>query len=211
MEDDLALLAAWRDGDRQAGSKLLQGRIREITWFFRNKVANEADVADLVGQTFLGSVTSKDRFRGDASFRQFLYAVAHNTLRNYLRTRSKRDRELLDFAAVCVGDLLPRTPSSIQVHRRELRAFVDALRCIPLEDQIVLELKYFEGLAGGAIADVLGVAEGTVRSRLRRGLARLRAEVATALRSGGRETQMPTEDDLEAWAAAVRASREPSS
>jgi len=204
-EDDATLLDAWRAGDRAAGARLLERRVREMTWFFRNKVFNESDVADLVNQTFLACVTAKDRFRGDTSFRRFMYAVAQNTLREYLRQRAKRSREQLDFSEVCVQAIDPRSMSSIHAEREELQAFVHALRLLPLEDQTVLELKYFEGCSGSEIAERLGIPEGTVRSRLRRGLQRLRERIAEQLK--GRGEAVPTDAELEAWAAEIRVPR----
>lgn len=206
-DPDHALFVAWRDGDRDAGSKLLERRVREITWFFRNKVFDESDVADLVGQTFLGCVSARDRYRGETSFRRFLYTIAQNVLREYLRSKAKRAREKIDFTQVCVRDLNPRSPSSIQMHQRELRAFVDGLREVPIEDQIVLELKYFESLTGPEMAELLGIPEGTVRGRLRRGLERLRDRVHEGLRLGAEPSEPPSFEDLERWAAAVRAQR----
>jgi DNA-directed RNA polymerase specialized sigma24 family protein len=95
-----------------------------MTRFFRNKVCSEDDVAELVGQTFLGCTTGKDRYRGDASVRQFLYAIAHNVLRKYIRARYKRSSEHVDFAAVCVQDVEPASPSSIVAHKREAQSLV---------------------------------------------------------------------------------------
>jgi RNA polymerase sigma-70 factor (ECF subfamily) len=50
-----------------------------------------------------------------------------------------------------------------------------------VEDQVVLELMYFEGLSGSELAGVLGLPEGTVRGRLARGKQRLRERVAALL------------------------------
>jgi len=207
MDDDHELLLAWRSGDARAGSRLLARHIREITWFFRNKVFDESDVADLVSQTFLGCVRSRDRFRGETSFRRFIYAIAQNTLREYLRTRTKREREQIDFSQVCLNSLQPRSLSSIQTTQRELQAFVEALRDVPVDDQIVLELKYFEDLSGRELALALGIPEGTVRGRLSRGLQRLRECVRARLEIGGAPTEPPTTEALETWAAQIRAMR----
>jgi RNA polymerase sigma-70 factor (ECF subfamily) len=207
MQSDEDLLEAWRAGDRNAGSHLLARRVREITWFFRNKVLDESDVSDLVGQTFLGCVTSRDRFRGDTSFRRFIYSIAQNALREYLRAKTKRAREQLDFTQVCIRDLRPRSLSSIQTHKRELQALVEALRDVPIDDQIVLELKYFEGLSGRELGELLDVPEGTVRGRLSRGLDRLRQRVQARLHAGDPTAEPPSIEQLEAWATQLRAQR----
>lgn len=209
METDEHLLDAWRGGDRRAGSRLLDRRAREITWFFRNKVFDESAVPDLVSQTFLGCVTARDRFAGETSFRRFVYAIAHNVLREYLRTKAKRQREQLDFAQVCVHELSPHGVSSMVMQRAELAALVEGLRRVAVEQQVVLELKYLEGLKGREIAELLDIPEGTVKARLRRGLERLREQVRRQLSSRGGTASAVTVEDIEQWAATVRAMRGP--
>lgn len=211
VDPDGELLEAWRGGDRRAGSELLDRRAREITWFFRNKVFDEADVPDLVSQTFLGCVKARDRFEGQTSFRRFVYSIAHNVLREYLRTKAKRRREQVDFAQVCVHEIDPRSLSSMEMHRRELQAFVEGLRRVPIEHQVVLELKYFEDLTGREIAERLGQPEGTVKTRLRRGLELLRQRVGQRLALGTADRREPevSAEVLESWAAQVRAMRDP--
>lgn len=211
MSSDAELLQAWQGGDREAGNALVDRHFDAVTRFFRNKVCSEDDVAELVGQTFLGCTSGKDRFRGDASVRQYLYSIAHNVLRKYIRGRYKRQSEHLDFAAVCVQDLAPASPSSIVAHKREAQSLVQALREIPVEDQVVLELMYFEGLSGSELAEVLGLPEGTVRGRLARGKQRLRERVAALLAvaasTGGREQHASpavTPDQLDTWALELR-------
>lgn len=208
MRSDAELLSAWQAGDRDAGNALVDRYFDAMTRFFRNKVCSEDDVAELVGQTFLGCTTGKDRYRGDANVRQFLYAIAQNVLRKYIRGRYKRQSEGVDFAAVCVQDVEPASPSSIIAHKREAQSLVQALREIPVEDQVVLELMYFEGLSGSELAGVLGLPEGTIRGRLSRGKQRLREKVAALLARapglGDSATPAVTPEQLDTWAGELR-------
>lgn len=202
---DGELLGAWQAGDAAAGGAFVDRHFDAITRFFRNKVCSEDDVAELVGQTFLGCTASKDRWRGEAGARQFLYAIAGNVLRKYIRGRYKRKSEALDFAAVCVQDCEGASMSSIVAHLREARCLVQALREIAVEDQVVLELMYFEGLSGSEAAALLGVPEGTVRGRIARGRQRLRERVAALLASApAAQTVDVTPEQLEAWARELR-------
>ena len=206
VRSDVELLQAWQGGDREAGNTLVDRYFAAITRFFRNKVCGEDDVAELVGQTFLGCTTSKDRFRGDASVRQYLYSIAQHVLHKYIRARYKRRNELLDFASVCVQELEAASPSSIVAHKREAQSLVQALREIPVEDQVVLELMYFEGLSGSELAGVLGLPEGTVRGRLARGKQRLRDRVAALLARAPQAAQLPavSPEQLDVWALELR-------
>jgi RNA polymerase sigma-70 factor (ECF subfamily) len=96
-ETDADLLRAWADGNKSAGEQLFERHFEAIARFFRNKLTAEAQHEDLIQQTFLGCVEARDRFRGDASFRSFLFAIAHNQLGKHWRSR-RRDR--LDFPEV---------------------------------------------------------------------------------------------------------------
>ncbi len=205
MVSDRELLDAWRRGDRRAGSELVDRHIGSISRFFRNKVASPEDATDLVSQTFLAATSSKDRFRGETSVRRFLYAIAGNVLREYIRRKYKRRSEALDFESICVSDLDPASMSSIVMRKREARMFVRALREIPLGDQIVLELMYFEGLSGREIAELLAIPEGTVRGRLRRGKDRLRTRVEALLTATPSPVDSTvTVERLDDWARDVR-------
>ncbi|MEZ4450223.1 MAG: sigma-70 family RNA polymerase sigma factor [Nannocystaceae bacterium] len=201
---DWDLLDAWRRGDRQAGGALVDRHFAAISRFFRNKVTSEHDAADLVSQAFLACTEAKDVFRGETSFRRYVYAIAQNLLRGYIRKKHKRSSEEIDFEIVCVSDLDPSSMSSIMARRRESQLLVRALREIPIDFQIVLELSIFEDLTGKQIGELLGVPEGTVRGRLRLGKERLRARVAALARTPAEAESTLT--DLETWARDIRAS-----
>ncbi len=168
--DDAALHAAWRGGDRAAGELLFERHFEEIFRFFRSKVRGE--VNDLVQRTFLGCIESRDRFRGASSFRVFLFAIAKHELFHHYR--AQRKGAAIDFGVSSLADLAP-SPSSHARHRSERDALLEALGALPLDLQVALELHYWEELNGADLAVVLGIPEGTVRSRLRRGLESLRA------------------------------------
>lgn len=173
MSSDLALLSAWQTGDEQAGNTLFERHFDAIFKFFRNKVgAGAAD--DLVQQTFLACVTASSTFRGDASFRSYLFTIAKSKLYDYLRQR--RSSERLDPLEQSVADL-GESPSRYAAEREDRRLLEAALQRIPVELQIAIELFYFDELPAAEVAAVLGIPEGTVRSRVRRGLELLRSEV----------------------------------
>ncbi len=204
MRDDAELLVRWRDGDAAAGEALFVRRVGEVTRFFRNKVSDDAEVPDLVSATFLGLTTAKDGFRGDASVRRFLFQIASKVLHTHLRKRYKRAREQADFGTLCVAVLSPRSPSSMMMRERGRQAFVDGLRSLSLDDQIILELRYFEALRGPEIADALDLPEGTVRGRIARATARLTETVQRTLADAPGSRPLIDDAALEAWAREVR-------
>ena len=85
----------------------------------------------------------------------------------------------------------------------ETRLLVRGLRRIPMHYQIVLELNYFDGLDGPGIAALLGVAEPTVYTRLRRGRLRLQREVEQLADSS--DLAVSTVRGLDTWAGQIRA------
>lgn len=208
MESDEDLLGRWRGGDREAGDKLVDRYLGDVSRYLRNKVCNPDDAVDLVSQTFLACTAGKDRFRGDSSFRVYLYSIANNVLREYIRRRLKGRSEADDFESVCVGDLDPASPSSLIMDERRAQAFVDALRLIPLRDQIVLEHFYFANRSTAEIAELLGIPDATVRGRLMRARDRLRERVAQSLANtrapGLQPSSAPTHEELQSWASEVR-------
>jgi RNA polymerase sigma-70 factor (ECF subfamily) len=195
---DFELLDAWRAGDRAAGSTLFDRYFDGLFRFFRNKVTDGAD--DLVQQTFLACVQTRDRFRGDSSFRTYLFTAARSKLYDYLDHRRK-EGAAVDYGVTSCADL-GISPSSIVARNEQQRLLLLALRELPIDLQIALELYYFEQIRGPELAQVLGMPEGTVRSRLRRGLDLLRGRLHELAHSP--EAAVATLTDLDAWAAALR-------
>lgn len=196
--DDRALVEAWRAGDQRAGFQLFERYYDAIARFFHSKVAE--DGFDLVQKTFLGCVEGLPRFRGETSFRSYLFAIAYRQLCQHLRVRC-RERQRLDFAEVSIADLRPSAAAELG-HRQEVRLLRAAIRQIPVDAQVILELHYWEGVTTGEIAEILGIPPGTARTRLMR--ARQLLEVKM------RESSQPvalvesTVTGLERWAAELR-------
>jgi len=195
---DSELFRAWRGGDGNAGHQLFNRHFDAIYRFFRNKL--DTDVEDLVQRTFTACVEGRDRFREESSFRTFLFAVAHNLLKEHLR-RKRRSPEPLDLDAVSAVDL-GASPLSIMAARSEEKILLQALRQIPIASQTVLELYFWEKMAGGEIGDLLGVPEDTARSRLRRARLLLAAEIQR-LQASPHATHS-TLSNLDHWAAGLR-------
>jgi RNA polymerase sigma factor (sigma-70 family) len=169
MQDDVDLLEAWRVGDERAGRALFERYFGPVARFFSVRVRGDAD--DLVQQTFEACVGGRDRVRDGASFRAYVFGVAYNVLRAYFRAR-RRAAEALDEQDTLPGDR--PGPSTWMRAREDEQLLQEGLRQLPRPLRSALELHYFEGLPATDIARILGLPEGTVRSRLRRGRRLLR-------------------------------------
>lgn len=172
MASDAQLFESWANGNDQAGNELFERYFEALFRFFRNKVQGDAE--DLVQQTFLACVRNRSAFRGDASFRSFVYAVARSKL--YDHFRANRQREKLNPLEQSLADL-GTSPSQWLAQREDQQLLLQGLARIPLELQLAVELFYFEDLSAAEVARVLEVPEGTVRSRVRRALALLKQQV----------------------------------
>jgi RNA polymerase sigma-70 factor (ECF subfamily) len=199
MASDFELLDRWRGGDAEAGNALFERHFESVCRFFRNKV--DVGVDDLIQRTFLACVESRDAFRGEASFRTYLFTLARNELFAQIK-RSARERDRFDPLEQSVHDLGP-TPTHRVAQHGEQRLLLAALRRIPLEHQLALELYYWEDLRAPELARVLGIPEGTVRTRLRRAKALLE-QVLRRLDEGA-ELVESTVAGLDDWAKSLRA------
>jgi RNA polymerase sigma-70 factor (ECF subfamily) len=199
MPSDMELLSAWRSGDPHAGEVLFSRHFAGIARFFRNKV--DGDIEELIQRTFLGCLESKERYAGTGSFRGYLFGIARNVLFNEFRER-QRTAGLVDVGEVSVRDLSP-TPSTIAVRHEEERLLLLALRRLPLQHQIVLELSFWEEMTHAEIGEVLGIPEATASTRIRRAK-RLLSDQLVALASTP-ELRASLSSGFETWARSVQA------
>ncbi len=197
MVDDFALLEAWRGGDLQAGSQLFDRHFASIHRFLRNKVGDDTD--EVLQRTLLACVESRDRFRGASTFRTYLFGVARLELFVHYRRKRKMDNQV-DIESRSFYDLDP-SPSTIVAQHMEQKILHEALRRLPMDLQIALELHYWENMSATEIATVLEIPSGTVKSRLRRAKDILR-EVMESL-TLSRPALESTLGDLDGWARAL--------
>lgn len=193
---DAELLAAWRAGDSAAGEQLFSRNYRLLKRYFRNKVGAE-HIADLMQETFVASVESRERVVDAERFQGYLLRIAYHALCKHLRRRSRNAPEA-DLDEVCIEQLEPGAVSVI-AHTQEQRLLLEGLRAIPVNYQVVLELYYWEELKTEQIAEALGVPAATVRSRLQRARDALEAAMGRLARS--RDVLESTLTRLEDWAA----------
>ncbi|NVB43170.1 sigma-70 family RNA polymerase sigma factor [Pseudenhygromyxa sp. WMMC2535] len=198
MDSDLQLFADWAQGDQRAGERLFERHYEGVARFFRNKAGDHWP--ELCQRTFLTCVEVRDKFRAEGSFRSFLFGIAYRQLYRFFRERA-RDPESVDFQLRSVQDFDPSLSSVVAANQEE-RLLLAALRRIPLEYQVILELHYWEDMTAKACAEVLDVPLGTAKTRLRRGRQLLEAELAKDAPS--EEVLTRTLSDLEGWARRLR-------
>lgn len=189
---DVDLLDGWKAGDKAAGNALFRRHVRLLFRFFRTKVDGTVD--DLVQDTLLGCL--KGSFRGETDFRTYLLCIARNRLYTHYKKKQRGFDPLTSSVA-----LTGVSPSAAVAANEDRARLLAALRRIPLESQTLLELYYWNGLQGPALAEILEVSPHTVRSRLSRARSKLREELASL--QGTPVTDLATlerEGDFDAWA-----------
>lgn len=196
---DLELLSAWSGGDQRAGDRLVRRYMRAVVRFFRNKTSDDLD--DLVQQTFLGCIESVARFRGEGSFRSYLFGVACHVLARYYRAKYRDDKRV-SLDEVSFHDLSPG-PSLAFAQRREHELLLTALRRLPVSYQVVLELHFWEEMTTREIAVATAVPHGTAQTRLRRAREQLAALLERTREAFGVAAVRPP--DVDAWVGEMRA------
>lgn len=200
MVRDPELLAAWRDGDVRAGQELFSRYFEPVARFFANKVRDDRD--DLVQETFEACLRGRDRLRDDGCFRSYLFSVAFNVLKAYFR-RQRAGARVDELTASSLLDLAPGPSTLVHAVQQE-QLLLDALRRIPIDLQVVLEMRYWEEMSSTEIGAALGIPPATARTRLHRGRELL--ERAIARISASHHTRDSTLAELEAWVGRIRAS-----
>jgi RNA polymerase sigma factor (sigma-70 family) len=192
-DDDL--LVAWQAGDASSGELLVERYFDRLYRFFHTKVDGEAD--ELVQATFLACVGAKDRFRRESSFRTFLFSIAKNQLYAAIRARVKAAR--FDFEVSSIAELVS-TPRTRLARNQDYERLVEAMRNLPLEQQTLLELHYWDDLGMTELAEIFEAPEVTIRSRLHRARKALR-ELLERRKDHGTESE--SLDSLDHWARSL--------
>lgn len=193
-DDDFGLLDAWAAGDNSAAKALLGKHVGALFRFFDRKIEGAAD--DLVQETMLGCLRGRLQFRRETGFRGYLFGIARNVLFDHLRARH-RAAVPFDPEASSLDDVGPR-PSEHIAAKREHRLLLDALRRLPIETQVLLELYHWQELSGPEIAQIYGLGEKAIRSRLHRAKAALHDAMTELAETP--ELLASSVADFEAWA-----------
>ncbi len=185
---DEELVARSIGGDADSFNQLVLRWERPIYALAYRTIGREEEARDVCQETFLRAYRALPRFRGQAKFSSWLYRIALNLCRDWIR-RERRAPMLQPPEDVDVMDLAVSTEptESIEdlVARRDLTRLVEqAMEHLPEEQRTAIVLKEYHGLTFQEIADVVGCPLSTVKTRLYQGLTVLRRELAKT--AGGR-------------------------
>jgi RNA polymerase sigma factor (sigma-70 family) len=172
---DIELVEGWRAGVTVAGEALFARHFAEVFRFFEQKVGPRAE--DLTQQTFLECTRGRERFRGESSFRTYLFAIAWNELRQHFR-RELKNRHI-DFEISSLDDLtaVVTSPSSQLDRVKRAQRIRRALALLPVSQQVLLEYHYWHELDAPALAEIFETTAAAIRVRLVRARTALREQL----------------------------------
>jgi RNA polymerase sigma-70 factor (ECF subfamily) len=160
-------------GDRAAFAALYRRYVERVYGYCFYLLGDHHDAEDATERTFLAALGAIDRFRDDgASFRAWLFRIAHNELANSLRQRRRRRTTPLEDGPEPMDDADPARLVGVAEEAGRLRAAVSRLSD---DRRQVVVLRFVDGLSAREIGVVLGRSEGAVRVLQHRALRDLAA------------------------------------
>ena len=151
-----------------------------------NLLGDRDEALDLSQEVFLRVFRTIHRFRGQSSLRTWIYRIAVNQARNrhrFWRRRHRADQVSLDQHIEAHGDLISAgemRPDRVLAQKELAERLQNALDHLPFDQRTAIVLREIDGLSYEEIAFSLGVAIGTVKSRLTRARQALRLELREA-------------------------------
>jgi RNA polymerase sigma-70 factor (ECF subfamily) len=181
MTSDEDLVARSIDGDTDSFNQLVKRWERPIYALAYRTLGRDEDARDVTQETFLRAFRSIGGFRGQAKFSSWLYRIALNLCRDWLR-KQRRAPVVQAPEGVDIIELAsePDPGESIEdvVARQNLSAHVQrAMTQLSEEQRSTIILKEYQGLTFQEIADLQGCPLSTVKTRLYQGLTVLRREL----------------------------------
>jgi RNA polymerase sigma-70 factor, ECF subfamily len=183
---DEQLMHATQQGDHHAYWMLMRRYERPLFNFIRRMIGPATDAEDLVQEVFLRVYRHRDRFRAGKPFRPWLYGIATNRCKDFLRYQRHRRHASLQAPvsnnpdAAVLGDAIADTapgPDAL-AQAGEMRARLEAaLQALPLKHRTVFLMARYDGLPYLEIARALRIPVGTVKSRMNKAVRILLAAV----------------------------------
>src|SRR4051794_40037943 len=147
---------------------------RMVVKLATNLLGDREEALDLSQEVFLRVFRTIQRFRGHSSLRTWIYRIAVNQARNrhrFWRRRHRADQVSLDQHVAAHGDIFScfgPTPERALAQKELANRLRDALERLPFDQRTAIVLREVDGLSYDEIAFSLGLAVGTVKSRLTR-------------------------------------------
>ena len=183
---DEELMAAFQGGDDAAFEKLYVRYQRPIYQYVYRRMGSESRAEELTQEVFMGLIRSRGSWRQEASFKTYLYRIAFNQCASEARRADFRATDPLerpDGTSIDVESDGP-SPDGVASRREEAALISRALEQLDGEQREAILLREYQGLSYDEIAEITGVALGTVKSRIFRGKLELKKLLEPLLGTG---------------------------
>ncbi|HQN65741.1 MAG TPA: RNA polymerase sigma factor RpoE [Methylophilus sp.] len=184
-ELDQALVERAQQGDKKAFGMLVEKYHRKLGRLLSRMIRDQAEVEDVVQESFIKAYRALPSFRGDSAFYTWLYRIGINTAKNYLVSMGRRPQVLQEVEIEDVenfddgGEMRTlETPETEMMTKEIAQTVNDTVASLPEELRVAITLRELEGLSYEEIANVMQCPIGTVRSRI----FRARETIAAKLR-----------------------------
>lgn len=183
---EAALIERCAHGDEAAFAELVGDHQRMVVQLAFNLLGDRDDALDLSQEVFLRVFRTIARFRGQSSLKTWIYRIVVNQARNRLRLwrrRHRADQVSLDVHVATHGDFstgVEAGPDRVFAQKELAVALERAVNALPFDQRSAIVLREVDGMSYDEIAYSLGVAIGTVKSRLMRARQTLRRELREA-------------------------------
>jgi len=154
------LVIGIRRGDAAALGVLYRRHVHAIYRFVLAQVRSVPDAEDLTADTFARMIDGLASFRGEASFKNWLYQIARNAVRNHRRSAGYRLN--VPLAASALAFEPPETQDQRAAQQRA-DAVLSVLRPLPPRYRQILELRFLEGVSIREAAQRMGVSEANAK------------------------------------------------
>jgi RNA polymerase sigma-70 factor (ECF subfamily) len=171
------LVAAARDGSREAFDELVRVTSRDTYTLAFRLVGNEEDARDVVQEAYLRAYKGIGKFRGEAQFSTWMYRITANCANTHLNKRRKHRHDELNDESPYPDTNPERDPQATVVASSLRDRLTGALDELPPKLRAVVVLRDVYDLPHEAIAAELGISETAAKVRLHRARRKLREAV----------------------------------
>ena len=161
------------DGDTSCLATLFERHHRGVYRFCLQMTGQKAQSEDLVQDVFLTVMKKAKSFRGDGSFKSWLYNIARNKTFDFLRKSQRRGDQSCDQEVMDMQLADHRSAEQAAAGKQKMQNVMRALALLPTAAQEVIWLGRFEFDGYEALGQALGCNAGTARVRMHRAMALL--------------------------------------
>jgi len=172
-DEDRELVSRAREGDTAAFDELVEKYTPRLYGLVYHMTSNHEDTHDVLQEVFAKAYRSLKRFRGKSTFYTWIYSIATNMTLNFLKKRNRRKSLSLDDVDLAIEndkefvELASRSDPVREAGISELQERLnEAMQRLSEDHRAVVTMFDIQGLPHAEISRILGVSEGTVRSRL---------------------------------------------